>query len=83
MHNIMITILDCVHKPERKDKPHRKGNLVAELGSEDPHYVELYGHDEDGVLYLHASIDVDTLDILVRTANEIKYQHDKTLSSNS
>lgn len=83
MHTTMMTILDCVHKPERKDKPHRKGNLVAELGSEDPYYVELYGHDEDGVLYLHASIDVDTLDILVKTALEMKYQHDKTLSSNS
>lgn len=83
MYNLMMTILDCVHKPQGKNKPHRKGNLVAEIGSEDPYHIELYGTGEDGDVYLHASVDVDTLDILVKTANEIKYQHDVSKNSNS
>jgi len=82
MYNLTMTILDAVHIPARKDKPHRSLNLQVEFSSEDFMYVELMGYNEDGQNIFHASLDIDTIQTILNTMKEIQRRNDK-YSSNS
>lgn len=83
MYHLMMTIIDCVHIPVRKDKPHRTLNLQAEFSSEDPVFVELQSYNENGENVFHASLDIDTIEIILNIMKEIQYKNDKYSSTNS
>lgn len=83
MYNLMMTILDCVHIPVRKDKPHRTLSLEAEFSSDNPVFVDLLAYNEDGENVFHASLNIDAVEIIFNIMKEMQYKNDKHSSTNS
>lgn len=70
MHTI-THIIDCVDKPTRSDKPHRKLSLEVVVDGDSPTHCTWTCRDGDTVV-VEAEIDMDALETVVEVARTME-----------
>jgi hypothetical protein len=69
---VRFTIPECVIKPERSDKPHRRLAMEVIANTDHPHYMEVYVRD-NGTTVFEADFYLNDLKTIVHFLDEAYY----------
>lgn len=69
---VRFTIPECVIKPERSDKPHRRLAMEVIANTDHPHYMEVYVRD-NGTTVFEADFHLSDLKAIVHFLDEAYY----------
>jgi hypothetical protein len=70
--DVLFSIPECVIKPERSDKPHRKLPIEVAVNTDYPHYMEMRVRDGETIVF-EADLYLSDVKAIVQFLDEAYY----------
>ena len=70
--DVSFSIPECVIKPERSDKPHRRLPIEVTANTDYPHYMEMRVRDGETIVF-EADLYLSDVKAIVRFLDEVHY----------